>query len=113
MSTEYEATLDPRRQRAIRELTQLVRHTYPSASFSVLPAEDAPEVTHILATVDVEDPDAVVDLVIDRMLELQIDEEIPVHLIPIRTPLRTAQLRREQRALGTAPTPPVAHERGI
>ena len=42
------------------------------------------------ATVDVDDPDEVVDLVIDRMLALQIDVGLSVHLIPIRTPERTA-----------------------
>jgi hypothetical protein len=38
-----------------------------------------------------------VDLVIDRMLELTIDEGVPVYVIPIRTPERIAKLRQEER----------------
>jgi len=53
-------------------------------------------VTHITATIDVDDPDEVVDLVIDRMLELQLDDGIPVYLIPIHTPERVAALQRQQ-----------------
>lgn len=106
MSAEYEASLEPRRQRAINELTHLVKHAYPNASFAVEPAEDAPEITHIVATVDIDDPDLVVDLVIDRMLELQIDEGIPVHLIPIRTPQRTAALQSRQREDRSVALPP-------
>ncbi len=39
----------------------------------------------------------VVDLVIDRMLELQLAHGIPVYLIPIRTPERVAALQRQRR----------------
>ncbi len=108
MSAEraYEHTLDPSRQRAIAELTALVRSHYPEARFDIAPGEENPDVTHIFATVDLDDPDVVVDLVIDRMLQLQIDAGIPVYLIPIRTPERTAQVlarQREQRARPALP----------
>jgi len=108
MSREYEATLEPRRHNAIQELTELVKQHYPTASFAVVPAEDDPDATHIITTVDLDDPDEVVDLVIDRMLELQIDGGIPVHLIPIRTPERTASLLNQQhrRDQPVTPLPP-------
>jgi hypothetical protein len=35
--------------------------------------------------VDVDDPDEVVDLVIERVLSLTIDEGVPVHVPPVRT----------------------------
>lgn len=89
--------LDARTRAAVDELSALVREHFPTASFAVAPSEADPSVTHIIATVDVDDPDEVVDLVIDRMLELQIDEGIPVHLIPVRTPERVAALRERQR----------------
>jgi len=98
----YEASLDPRRQAAVQELTGLVVQRYPGASFVISPGEDDPEATHIIATVDVDDPDEVVDLIIDRMLALQIEENLPVHLIPIRTPERTAACRRSPVAAGHA-----------
>ena len=92
----YEASLDPKRAAAVRELTALVAQHYPETSFVVVPGQDDPEATHIIATVDVDDPDDVVDLVIDRMLVLQIQEGLPVHLIPIRTPERVASLLRSR-----------------
>ena len=66
-----------------------------------------PEVTHLTTTVDVDDPDEVVDLVIDRMLELTIDEGIPVYVIPIRTPERVATLRQEERTRRHPPAVPI------
>jgi hypothetical protein len=36
------------------------------------------------------------DLVMDRMLQLQLDEGIPIYVIPIRTPERVAALRQQQ-----------------
>jgi hypothetical protein len=92
----YEQTLDPRRRQAIGELSALILEHYPTATFSVEPSADDPAVTHLVATVDVDDPDAVVDLVIERVLALTIDEGVPVYVIPIRTPERIAKLRRAQ-----------------
>lgn len=97
MTTERQYQPDPQAQRVINELTDMVRRRYPTASFAVGSSPEDPEVTHIIATVDVDDPDEVVDLVIDRMLEAQIDEGIPVHLIPVRTSERLAALLKQQR----------------
>jgi hypothetical protein len=33
------------------------------------------------------------DLVIDRLLQLQVEELLPVYVIPVRTPERVEQLR--------------------
>jgi hypothetical protein len=109
MSPERLFRPDARTKAAIDELTALVREHYPTAAFAVGPSEEDPAVTHITATVDVDDPDEVVDVFIDRMLELQIEEGIPVHLIPVRTPARVEALRRQQRrpsqALPSVPFP--------
>lgn len=88
--------LDPRILRAIDELESIVRNRYPDTRFAVAPAPDEPESILIWATVDVDDPDEVVDLVLDRMLELQIDQGIPVHLVPVRTPERVLASRETE-----------------
>jgi hypothetical protein len=49
----------------VHELSSLIRQRYPTAAFAVEPSVDDPEVTHVWATVDVDDPDEVVDLVIE------------------------------------------------
>jgi|SRR5579875_1362143 len=106
---EYLASLEPGRRQAVDELEQLVRDHYPAALFQVGPGEDDPAGTYITATVDVDDPDAVVDLVIDRMLQLQIDDGVPVYLIPVRTPERVAALLEFEQAKRTvSAVPPLA-----
>jgi hypothetical protein len=108
MSDAYLESLDLRRQDAVRELSALITQRYPTASISVGPAEQGQDVTHITAVLDLDDPDEVADLVMDRMLELQLDEGIPIYVIPIRTLERVAALHDRQRAgAATAPAFPL------
>lgn len=95
MRKETMHPLDLRRQQAVTELTEMIKHHYPTASFAVGPGEDAPGAIHITATVDVDDPDEVTDLVIEREIELQVDEGIPIYVIAIQPPERArATMRR-------------------
>jgi hypothetical protein len=48
---------------------------------------------HLLARVDVDDTEDVANVVMDRMIEMQVDEGLPVYVIPLRTPERLAALR--------------------
>ena len=107
MSKEQEGfPRDPRMEHAISELQEQIRGKYPSTRFGVQQGIDDPEETWLVATVDIEDPDEIVDLVIDRLLELQIDEQVPLHVLPVHTPERVAQtLSRQHRA-------PVGHIAG-
>ena len=73
----------PRMQAAIEELQRLIQQHYPEATFQVEPGDD-PTGMYILATVDVKDMDAVVDVYIDRLLDLQIDEGLAVYVVPVR-----------------------------
>jgi hypothetical protein len=47
--------------------------------------------------VDVDDPDEVLDLVTDRLLELQLDEGIPIFVVPVHTPERISHTMRQVR----------------
>jgi hypothetical protein len=64
---------------------------YPATTFALRPGVDDPEATYLLATIDVEDPDEVLDLVVDRLLTLQLDEGLPIHVLPLQTPARVVQ----------------------
>lgn len=110
MTTEAVQPLDPRRQQAVTELTEIIKRRYPTASFAVGPGEDAPDATHITATVDVDDLDEVMDLVIEREIELQVDEGIPIYVIPIQPPerARATMQRTLDRKRPRAPLP-LAH----
>jgi hypothetical protein len=93
MTHDYLRRLDPARQQAVAELIARVSAQYPTATFVVQPGEDDPAATHITAMVETDDPDAVLELVLERELELQLEQGLPIYVIPIRTPARAAALR--------------------
>ncbi len=95
MSHDHVTDADPRMHTALAELEGLIRARYPSATFTTFHGED-PEGMYLRATVDLEDPDEVMDVVIDRLYDLQVEHELPVYVIPVRTAERSAALRRAQ-----------------
>lgn len=84
MTSEQTADRDPRIAQAVAELQDVIREHYPSATFDVAPGDDPPG-TYLWTAVDTEDTDQVLDNVIDRLLEMQIDQGLLIHVIPIRT----------------------------
>jgi hypothetical protein len=99
MSQEQERLhLDPRTSRAVAELQGMIAKHYPAATFELTHPEDEPASVELTAIVDVDDPDEVLEKVIDRVVELQVDENIPIHVVPIRTPERVQAYLQEQRA---------------
>ena len=97
MSTEAAERPDPRVSGAIEQLQGLIRQRYPAAEFEVSTDPEEPENVHLITTVDLEDPDEVLDLVLDRVLEFQVEQRIPVHVIPVRSPRRILESLDEQR----------------
>ncbi len=91
MAITSNALADPRMTAAIAELTELIRTRYPETTFMTEVGDDW-ETVFVTAVVDVDDPDEVVDCFIERALTLQIDEGLPVHVIPVRTPARRDSL---------------------
>ena len=77
-------------QSAIDELTAIILSHYPGTTFRVTPSPEERDAVHLKAIVDVEDTDDVVDLIIDRMMEMQIDDGLPIYVVPVRTPERRA-----------------------
>jgi hypothetical protein len=94
MSIKHAQTLS-RLDAAISELQEIIRSHYPTASFAVGHSED-PDGIYLQATVDVEDTDAVLDLVIDRLVQMQVDEAVPIYLLPVRPAERIAALLKRQ-----------------
>ena len=112
MNAEHANQHDPRIRRAIEELKDLIQRRYPRATFEVA-REDDPDGIYLRATVEVGDIDEVVDVVIDRLLELQVEERLPVYVMPVRPLERVLeQLRQPRRKIrprieleGVAPAP--------
>jgi hypothetical protein len=95
ISEDEPITTDPRMRAAITELEDVIRSHYPEVTFSVSHGTDDPDAVHIYATVDLEDTEPVVDLVLERELEL-LTEGLPIHVIPLRTPERNEAILRAQ-----------------
>lgn len=93
MSAQPADELAPRARSAVDELEALILHRYPDATFRVTRGPDDTEAIHLVATVDVDDPDAVLDTVMDRMMDLQIEDDLPIYVIPVRPPERVLALR--------------------
>jgi hypothetical protein len=87
---------NPRIQAAVKDLQELILQKYPMAQLSVYEGDD-PAGIYIDAVVDLDDPDEVLDHVLARMIAYQDEEDIPVHVIPLRTPERDAAVWAAQR----------------
>jgi hypothetical protein len=83
MPAERLDTHAPHIQAAVEELQRLIHGVYPTATFQVVPGDD-PAGTYLVATVDVEDVETVIDVYIDHLLALQIDAGLPVYVVPMR-----------------------------
>jgi hypothetical protein len=111
VKTELEPKLRPRMQQAVRELEDLVRQRYPEATFHVSRSPEDPRIIHLMTTVDVPDTTEVVEAVLDRVLRLQLDEKLPIHVVPIRPRervlemLRAEQQTRPRAARSSSPQP--------
>lgn len=94
MSAEPISRLDA----AIAEMKALIMARYPDAAFDIALGED-PVGTYLTATVDVDDTDEVFDVVVERLLEMQVEELLPLYVIPVRPIDRImADLRRPEPA---------------
>lgn len=86
---------DPRVQKALTDLQGLIHGRYPEATFEVAPGED-PEGIYLTATVDLEDIDQVLDTIIDQLLEIQVEQRLPVYVIPVRPLARVLEEMRKR-----------------
>ncbi len=99
MSAERQTSTDPRIDTIVSELQGKIAQQYPAATFEVFQGED-PGGTYLRATVDVDDPEIVTDLVIDRLLDLQVEERLPLYFIaarPVERALAEVNARRPAR----------------
>jgi hypothetical protein len=74
---------DPRIQSALADFKRGILDRYPDATFTIEVGGE-PDGVYLMATVDLEDTLEVLDAIMDRVLEVQVDEELPVYVIPIR-----------------------------
>jgi hypothetical protein len=83
-------------QKALSELQELIQQHYPQASFTVSQGDD-PEGVYLRVVVDVADTDEVVDTFIDRLLYFQIEERLPIFVVPVQPLARVVEATKAQR----------------
>ena len=91
----------PRLEEAIVELRELIAQHYPDATFTVSEGED-PDGIYLTATVDVEDMGEVVDVFLERMVDLQVEEGLPIYVVAIRPLKRNLAILARQQAPSAA-----------
>jgi hypothetical protein len=84
---------------AVQELKGVITKRFPQAGFVVEEGAD-PQGIYLVTTVDIADTDEVIDLVGDRLVELQVDEGLPVYVTPLRPIERVVAQLREREAAG-------------
>jgi uncharacterized protein (DUF433 family) len=96
---EIQIVITPRAQAALDELQALIAARYPEATFATYTWYDIAGI-YLKATVDVEDVDEVRDVVRDRLLDIQVEDGIPVEVDveqpPERAWARNEAIREEQ-----------------
>ena len=81
MRTKKLRASDPRMKAAIEELKATILQAYPGTNIDVEPGDD-PEGIYLWANVDPEDSLDLIDLISERVVDLQVDEGLPVYVIP-------------------------------
>ena len=105
MTTEKHTRITPRIKEAIHELGGLITEHFPQAEFVIEEGFD-PEGVYLIAIVDIDDTDEVIDVVGDRLVELQVDEGLVFYVTPLRPIERVvAELRKREAATLPASLP--------
>ena len=98
---------NPRLLEASTELETLIRKAYSDASFSRVWLDD-PEGMHLRVIAPVNDPEEIFNLVCDRLLHFQIEEALPLCLVPVRP---VSEVLKQLRSHSPDLRPPQAHVR--
>jgi hypothetical protein len=82
MDTDQIDENDPRALAALAELQEIIQAVYPTACFKAARGDD-PVGLYLHAIVDVEEIDVATAVFLDRLLDMQIEEGLPIYVIPL------------------------------
>ena len=82
---------------AVSELKATIVAQYPTARFELVRAVDDPKNYDLLVMVASADPDEVLDLVVDRVVEMRVEQSIPLHVLAVQPDDRLAVAQSAQR----------------
>lgn len=72
-------TRTPRIAAALAELRQLISNQYPAATFAEEIGTD-PVGFYLTVIVDVDDTEDVFEVIVDRLLDMQVEEALPIYV---------------------------------
>lgn len=98
---ECRIPMTPRLEEAIAEMKERITRRYPTTTFEMYQGED-PIGIYLIAIVDTDDTEEVDNLFASRLVDLQVEEGLPLFVIPEPTPERNAAILAEQEAERTA-----------
>ena len=105
MKHERPLSLPPAMEKAVNELKGSISARFPQASFVVEEGFD-PKGISLVTTVDIADTDEVIDVVGDRLVDLQVTEDLPLYVTPLRPIQRVvAELREREHTTPASPLP--------
>lgn len=97
---------DPRIQAALAELRSKILSRFPGATFTISHGDD-PEGIYLEPEVDVDDLDDVAEVIMGRLLEMQVAEGLPIYVVPVWPERRIVEYLRRQKS-GAFAEPPAA-----
>ena len=103
MRQEQSIPLTPAMEKAVNELKGVIAERFPQASFVIEDGFD-PKGIYLVTTVDIADTDEVIDVIGDRLVELQVDEGLPIYVTPLR-PIQRVLAQLQEREHATSPSP--------
>jgi len=105
MSQKRSVPLSPAIEKAVNELKGTIAERFPQASFVIEEGFD-PKGIYLVTTVDIADTDEVMDVIGDRLVELQVDEGLPIYVTLLRPIQRVlAELRELEQATSPSRLP--------
>ena len=88
--------ITPRMECAIDEMKGLIAARFPDATFVVYQGYESVGI-YLEAQVDIDDTDEVMEVFSDRLVDLQVDEGLPLYVVPTQPIERViAQLEEQQ-----------------
>ena len=105
MNQKRSVPLSPAMEKAVNELKGTISKRFAHASFVVEEGFD-PKGIYLVTTVDIADTDEVMDVIGDRLVELQVDAGLPIYVTLLRPIQRVlAELREREHAMPPSPLP--------
>src|SRR4051812_48659351 len=85
MTRSHKLVLSVEMRAAVGDLKSLILSRYPGAEIQVGRSPDEADAIVLWTAIDIDDLDEVIDFTIDRVMQYQIDDGLPLWVVPIHS----------------------------